>query len=264
MQPRKEIEAHFKAVTALVAAMQLECKERDAAIAIEQEKSVAAHEDLRQLSLSLLPITQALEPTQTTPPAASTNPTSGRPSARATRSHSACNDWTTDASRVPPSQRYAIRVTSTDLGELLRDMANFTHTAKTYDFQGKEMQFDEPGDPTIVNRHVTWRNGTVLLRSVPKKTQGDTHTQSLVIRGAHVVFEGVKVTGGHVGVRVAPGGGLTMTGCEVSDVGIGVQLEGAGSLVANDLRLLNFSLEGFRLVGSSSAIVSNCEVGWGW
>lgn len=240
--------------------MQLECKERDAAIASEQEKSIAAHEDLRQLSLSLLPITQALEPTPPTPPSDSTNPTSGRPSGRATRARS---DWTTDPSQLPPSQRRVVKVTSTDLGEVLRDMADFPHREKTFDFQGLQMQYDEPGDPTIVTRSVTWRNGSVMLRSVPKQRESDTHTQSLVIKGAHVVLEGVKVTGGHVGVRVAPGGGLMMTGCEVSDVGIGVQLEGSGSLIANDLRVLNCSLDGFKLVGSSTAIVNNCEVGWG-
>lgn len=145
--------------------------------------------------------------------------------------------------------RQPILVTSNSLGDVLDAMVAGNSPA-VYDFQGRTMQYLRVGNPTILSKNVTWRNGTIAL------TKDRYGGQSLGIESTGVVLTSITLGGGgEGGVKVVSGGCLTMTDCKVRDCFRGVQLEGNAVLVAKGLRVQDCSDSSFSLCGNSIAEV---------
>lgn len=153
------------------------------------------------------------------------------------------------ASRFSVGGKKDILVTSNSLGDVLDEM-NAGNIPAVYDFQGRTMQYLRAGNPTILSKDVTWRNGTIAL------SRDRYGGQSLGIESTGVVLKSITLSGGgEGGVRVVSGGSVTMTDCKVRDCFRGVQLEGNAVLVAKGLRVQDCSDSSFSLSGNSSAEV---------
>lgn len=115
-----------------------------------------------------------------------------------------------------------------------------------FDLGGR--RFEVPtlwSDPNLqrlkVRAHnVTLRNGTICL----------SFRQSLQVLGTGVIFDGVTIRGGHIGVHVVAGGIALMQGCTVKGAAYdGLSVDGIGArLVAHDLHVTGCAVNGMTLL----------------
>lgn len=164
--------------------------------------------------------------------------------------------------RVTAVATRVVLVTSTDIRDVLAQMAESSDPA-IYDFQGRRMHSVGRRDINIVMDGSTWRNVTFDLPG-PKLYQG-MGGSSLVVSGKNVRLEGVTISGGQRGVSIEGNGSLTMSHCRVLGANYGVHVEGRGWLFAEDLQVKDSSCIAFDLRENASVQVVGCDVsGSGW
>lgn len=240
-QSQKATEAQIEAITAKVAALQLEVNRRDAAMAKAQKKASAEREELKQLTAALLPLQQSLGLTIAThditiggaEPALPVSPTEAEPLSPPATPKSSTGGGGDPELPVSPivarplsppatpksgtgggdAEQPVFTIESDNLGDALEKIC-LSSAPAVYDFQGRTMVYTGQGHPTICTSGATLRNGIFCLGE----------KQELVVDGKGVVLDHITVIGGRMGVEVFAGGCLTMLDCVVRDSSIGVYL----------------------------------------
>lgn len=175
---------------------------------------------------------------------------------------------------VQVSIQSIIHVSIANFNDFVEEVNRNHTTAKThavFDLGGHEMHCG-PGALNIylTANHITIRNGTILLGS------GFGSTNSLIVDGCDVHLDKVVIKGGHIGLRVSPGGHLTMRTCEVHNARYGLVVGSIykksaraianarlATLVAADVKVIGYHCIGLSVQPASKVELSACCISGG-
>lgn len=132
----------------------------------------------------------------------------------------------------------------------------------TFDLCGRDVScmYEHSEDEFVITTRDTGiRNGRILLAN------GVPRGPCLAVSGAGFQMEGVTILWGHTGVRVEAGGVVTLWGCTLRGMGVGIDTVGPAAaeeptLLAYDLKVLGCKACGIRVGVRSDIQLTDCLV----